>query len=116
MGVVYKARHATSNRLVALKLIRDAALAGPQELARFRIESEAAARMQHPNIVQVYETGEHLGRPYFAMELVEGARLDQQLADRPWPFAEAAALVRTLALAIQHAHAQQIIHRDLKPA
>jgi serine/threonine protein kinase len=68
MGVVYKARQESSNGLVALKLIRDGALAGPQEKARFRIESEAAARMRHPNIVHVYTVGEHQGRPYFAME------------------------------------------------
>src|SRR5437762_3281056 len=72
MGVVYKARQLSLNRLVALKLIRDGALAGPQERARFRIEAEAAGRMHHPNIVQVYEVGEHQGRPFFAMELIEG--------------------------------------------
>ncbi len=116
MGVVYKARHLGSQRLVALKLIRDGALAGPEERARFRIEAEAAARMRHPNIVQIYEVGEHQGRPYFAMELVEGGSLDQQLAGRPQPANQAAELVRTLALAVQHAHTQKVLHRDLKPA
>src|SRR5437867_261434 len=116
MGVVYKARQLSLKRLIALKLIRDGALAGPQERARFRIEAEAAARMQHPHIVQVYEAGEHQGRPYFAMELVEGASLDEHLAGQPQPAPQAAELVRTLALAVQHAHTQQVVHRDLKPA
>ena len=116
MGVVYQALQVSTGRLVALKLIRDVALAGPQERARFRIETQAAARMRHPNIVQVYEVGEHDGRPYFAMELVEGGSLDMHLAGRPQPAREAASLVRTLALAIEHAHSQHVIHRDLKPA
>src|SRR5689334_12532455 len=116
MGVVYKARQVSLKRLVALKLIRDGALAGPQERARFRIEVEAAARMRHPNIVHLYEVGEHQGRPYFAMELVEGGSLDQHLAGRPLSAPQVAELVRALALAVQHAHARQVIHRDLKPA
>ncbi len=116
MGVVYRARQVNPQRLVALKLIRDGALAGPQERARFRIEAEAAGRMRHPNIVQVYEVGEHQGRPYFAMELIEGGSLDQHLAGRPQPATQAAELLRTLAGAIQHAHEQHVIHRDLKPA
>jgi serine/threonine protein kinase len=116
MGVVYKARQVSSQQLVALKMIRDGALAGPQQRARFRIEAEAAARMRHPNLVQIYDVGEHAGRPYFAMELVEGGSLDKHLAGRPQPAAEAADLVRALALAVQHAHEQKIVHRDLKPA
>src|SRR5262245_14151098 len=116
MGVVYKARQASTNRLVALKLLRDGALAGPQERARFRIEAEVVARLQHPNVVQIYEVGEHAGRSYFAMELVEGGSLDRSLAGPPQPAGAAAELVRTLALAVQHAHAQKIVHRDLKPA
>ena len=116
MGVVYKALEVSSKRLVALKLIRDVALAGPQQRARFRIESEAAARMRHANMVQVYEVGEHEGRPYFAMEFVAGGSLDKKLAGQPQPAGQAASLVRTLALAVQHAHVQQVIHRDLKPA
>src|SRR5262245_7326125 len=85
MGVVCKARQVELKRLVALKLIRDSALAGPEERARFHIEAEAAARMRHPNIVQIYEVGEHAGQPYFAMELVEGGSLAQQLDGRPQP-------------------------------
>src|SRR5262249_32793353 len=115
MGVVYKARQVSLKRLVALKVIRDGALAGPQERARFRIEAEAAPRMHHPNIVQIYEAGEHQGRPHLVMEFGEGGSLEQHLPGQPNPPAQAAALVRTLALAVQHAHAQQVIHRDLKP-
>src|SRR5262249_22069214 len=103
-------------RLVALKLIRDGAWAGPQERARFQIEAEAAASMRHPNIVQIYEVGEHQGCPYFVMEFVEGGSLDQHLAGQPQPARQAAELVRTLAFAIEHAHAQKVVHRDLKPA
>ncbi len=116
MGVVYKARQVSLQRLVALKLIRDTSLAGPQDLARFRIEMEAAARMQHPNIVEIYDAGEYDGRPFLAMELVAGGRLDHQLAGRPQSARQAADLVRTLAHAVQHAHAQNVVHRDLKPA
>jgi serine/threonine protein kinase len=116
MGVVYRARQVSLKRLVALKVIRDGALAGAHERARFRIEAEAAARMQHPHIVQIYEAGEHEGRPYFVMELVEGGSLERHLAGRPQPALVAAQLVQRLALAVEHAHAQQVVHRDLKPA
>jgi serine/threonine protein kinase len=116
MGVVYKARQLDPPRLVALKMIRDGALAGPQQRARFRIEAEAAARVRHANVVQIFEVAEHSGRPYFVMELVEGTRLDTLLASQPQPVTDAAELLRTLALAVQYAHEQQIVHRDLKPA
>jgi serine/threonine protein kinase len=116
MGIVYKARQVSLKRLVALKLIRESALASSEERARFRIEAEAAARMRHPNIVAIYEIGEHAGRPYFAMELVEGGSLDKHLTGQPQPPSKAAELVRIVALAVQHAHAQKIVHRDLKPA
>jgi serine/threonine protein kinase len=116
MGVVYKARQLSLNRVVALKLIRDSALATPEDLARFRIEAEAAARMRHPNIVQIFDVGEHEGRPYFAMEFVDGGSLDQHLTSQPQSPALAADLIRTLALAVQHAHEQKVVHRDLKPA
>ncbi len=115
MGVVCKARH-SSGKLVALKLLRDGALAGRQERERFRIEWESASRLCHPNIVQIFDVGEHDGRPYYAMELVEGGTLERRLHEVPLPMREAAELLRTLALAIQHAHERQIVHRDLKPA
>ena len=116
MGVVYNARRANSGQLVALKMIRDGALAGPQQRGRFRIEAEAVARMRHANIVRIDEVGEHAGLPYLVMELVEGDGLDKHLAGRPWHPPRAAGLVRTLALAVQHAHERLIVHRDLKPA
>jgi eukaryotic-like serine/threonine-protein kinase len=116
MGVVYKARQVSLKRLVALKVIRDGAMAGSQTRSRFRIEAEAAARLSHPNVVRVYEAGNDHGRLYFAMELVEGDSLDKYLAGKPQPAQQGAELIRTLALAVQHAHAQQVVHRDLKPA
>jgi serine/threonine protein kinase len=116
MGVVYKARQVSLKRLVALKLMRDSALSSPVERTRFRIEAEAAARMKHPNVVGIYEIGEHAGRPYFVMELVEGGSLDQHLAGQSLPAVQAAELLRIVALAVQHAHDQKVVHRDLKPA
>jgi serine/threonine protein kinase len=116
MGIVFKARQLSSNRPVALKLIRDGAMAGPEDRARFRAEAEVVARVRHVNVVQIHETGEHQGWLYFAMEYVEGGSLARHLFGRPQLAVPAARLVRTLAAAIQYAHAQQIIHRDLKPA
>jgi serine/threonine protein kinase len=116
MGVVYRARQENGNRMVALKLIRDGALAGPQERARFQIEIEAIARVRHPNVVQIYDAGQHQGRPYFAMELVQGGSLASYIRAQPQLASSSAKLVQTLALAIHHAHARQIVHRDLKPA
>ncbi len=126
MGVVYKARQVSLKRLVALKMIRDGALAGPQERGRFRIEAEAAARMRHANIVQIYEVGEHAGLPYFAMELVEGESLEKWIADRKAQAdseaqtedrtKQAVRLLIQIAQAVHHAHQRGIVHRDLKPA
>jgi serine/threonine protein kinase len=116
MGVVYRARQLQPPRTIALKVIRDGALAGPQLRARFRIEAEAAARVRHPNVVAIHAVGEHQGRPFFAMELIEGPTLEKHLASQPLSVPEAAALLRTLARAVQHAHEQGIVHRDLKPA
>lgn len=116
MGVVFQAREAVGERVVALKLLRDSGLATAQEMARFRIEAEAAARMAHPNIVPIYEVGEHGGRPFFAMELVRGGSLDRHLHGKPMEPAASARLIATLAAAMEHAHARQVVHRDLKPA
>ncbi|HVS40313.1 MAG TPA: serine/threonine-protein kinase [Gemmataceae bacterium] len=115
MGVVYRARRLNSDGLFALKLIRDGALAGPQDRARFRVETEAAARVRHANVVPIYEFGEHQGRLYCVQEFVEGGSLAERLNGVPWDVAAAARLVETLALAVQAAHAQKIVHRDLKP-
>jgi serine/threonine-protein kinase len=116
MGVVYQAWQTSLSRMVALKMILAGAHAGPEELARFRAEAEAVARLQHANIVQIYEVGEHDGRSYFALEYVEGGSLERQLAGAPRPAGEAAALAETLARAVHYAHQRGIVHRDLKPA
>jgi tetratricopeptide (TPR) repeat protein/tRNA A-37 threonylcarbamoyl transferase component Bud32 len=116
MGVVYKARQTRLHRIVALKMILAGADASERELARFRIEAEAVAGIQHPNIVQIYEIGEHEGRPYFSLEYVDGGTLNQRAAHKPFTFREAAQLVQLLAEGMYHAHQRGIIHRDLKPA
>jgi tetratricopeptide (TPR) repeat protein len=116
MGVVYKARHLRLNRFVALKMLIAGAYAGPRERARFQLEAESVASLRHANIVQVYDVGEHEGWPYFTMELLEGGSLAQALAGTPQPARQAAALVATLAEAMEVAHRGGIVHRDLKPA
>ena len=116
MGVVYKAVHLRLNRTVALKMLLAGAFATRAERRRFAREAEAVARLQHPNIVQVYDVGELDGRPYFTMEFVEGGSLAERLAGTPRPAREAAELVATLADAIAAAHRGGIVHRDLKPA
>jgi serine/threonine protein kinase/tetratricopeptide (TPR) repeat protein len=116
MGVVYKARHRSLNRLAALKMVLAAEFASPVQELRFRLEAELAARVQHPNIVQVYEIGSYEGRPFLAMEWVEGGSLANRLDGKPWPPGEAASLIETLARAIDVAHGEGVVHRDLKPA
>jgi serine/threonine protein kinase len=117
MGVVYRARQTALKRVVALKMVRGSSHAGPGELARFRREAEAVARIQHPNIMAVFEAGEFEGCPYLVLELMDGGNLAGRLATAgPLPPAEAAALVEVLARAMQAAHDQHILHRDLKPA
>ena len=116
MGVVYKARHRGLNRLAALKMVLAGEFASPAQELRFRLEAELAARVQHPNIVQVYEIGIYEGRPFLALEWVEGGSLARLLDGKPWLPREAAALIEALARAIDVAHGQGIVHRDLKPA
>jgi serine/threonine-protein kinase len=116
MGVVYKARHLRLNRPVALKMLLVGAYAGAHELARFLREAEAVAGLRHANIVQVHDVGDFAGMPYFTMEFVEGGSLAQKLAGTPQPARQAAALLATLAGAVQAAHQGGIVHRDLKPA
>lgn len=115
MGVVYKARQVALDRLVALKMMAHAR-PGSKQLARFQVEAAAVARLQHPNIVQVYDVGESGGHPYFSMEYVQGGNLAQRLAiARPTP-RRAAELIESLARAMHAAHEHGIVHRDLKPA
>ena len=116
MGVVYKARHRGLNRVVALKMLIAGAYAGSPERARFQREAEAIASLQHPNIVAIHDVGDHEGRPYFTMEYVEGGSLAQALAGTPQPARRSAALLITLAEAVQAAHHAGIMHRDLKPS
>jgi WD40 repeat protein/serine/threonine protein kinase len=116
MGVVYKARQIGLNRLVALKMILAGVHASTSDRARLRAEAEAVARLQHPNIVQIYDIGELEGRPYFTMELISGPTLAQACEGQPQPPFFAAALVETVARAIHCAHQQGILHRDLKPS
>jgi eukaryotic-like serine/threonine-protein kinase len=115
MGIVFKARQAKLNRLVALKMVLAGAHASDHQLTRFFTEAEAVARLQHPNIVQIYEVGEHDGLPYFSLEYVDGGTLSEKIDGKPQPTREAAAIVEMLAYAMAAAHERGIIHRDLKP-
>ncbi len=116
MGVVYKARQNALKRIVALKMILSGGHASSADLARFLAEAQASARLQHPNIVQVYEIGETDGLPYFSLEYVNGGTLAKRLSGTPLPPRDAAQLCVTLAGAVHAAHQAGIIHRDLKPA
>jgi hypothetical protein len=116
MGVVYQAWQPKLKRHVALKMILAGAHAGPQDLARFRAEGQAAASLHHNNIVQIYEIGEHAGLPFFTLEWVDGGSLAARLKGKPWSNRKAAQLIEQLARAIHVAHRARIIHRDLKPA
>ena len=116
MGVVYRARQVSLNRPVALKMILSGALASSEEVQRFRREAEAAANLQHPRIVSIYEVGEHDGRQYFSMEYVAGRTLSAWARERrPGP-RDAAEIVARIAEAIAHAHEQGVLHRDVKPS
>jgi WD40 repeat protein/serine/threonine protein kinase len=115
MGVVYKARHKELKRTVALKMVLAGAHASAEEVGRFRTEAEAAARLQHPQIVQIYEVGEHQGLPYFCLEYCDGGSLGDRLRGRTLTPTEAAAAVETVARAMHFAHQRGVIHRDLKP-
>jgi serine/threonine protein kinase len=116
MGVVFKARHRRLNRLVAVKMIRAGAQAGPEDLVRFRFEAEAVARLRHAHIVQIYDIGEVAGLPFVSLELLDGGTLADRLAGTPQPGRPAAELVVTLARAMHAAHRLGIVHRDLKPS
>lgn len=116
MGVVYKARQRSLGRIVALKMLLDSPAISAEDLQRFRSEAKAAARLDHPNIVPVYETGEYEGRPYFSMKLIEGPTLAQLALAGPLPVRQAVRYVQKVAEAVHHAHRHGILHRDLKPS
>jgi formylglycine-generating enzyme required for sulfatase activity len=116
MGIVYKARHLALKRIVALKMVLVGGNVGPRDLARFRIEGEAVARLQHPNIVQIHEIGETGGHPYCSLEYVAGGNLADRINGKPMPARDSARLVEALARAMQLAHSRNVVHRDLKPA
>jgi WD40 repeat protein/serine/threonine protein kinase len=116
MGVVYKARLLGADRVVALKMILAGDFAAAGAVGRFRAEAKAAANLDHPGIVPIYDIGEAEGRPYFTMPLVEGGSLQQVVAAGPLPARAAARLVRQVAEAVQHAHERGVVHRDLKPS
>lgn len=117
MGVVYKARQVTLNRLVAVKLILAGHLATDSEIKRFYLEAEAIANLDHPNIVPIYEVGNHNGQHYFSMKLVEGENLAQRLAQckSPIPHRQSASWMVQISRAVHYAHQRGILHRDLKP-
>jgi hypothetical protein len=116
MGVVYKARQLGLDRTVALKMVLNGFQATQKDLTRFRAEAAALGRLQHPNIVQIYDVGDSGGRPYFVFEFVAGGSLAEYVQATPQPVRPAAQLIETLARAVHAAHAQGVIHRDLKPA
>jgi serine/threonine protein kinase len=116
MGVVYRARHLTLKRVVALKMILAGGHASESDLARFLSEAEAVAQLQHPNIVQLYEFGRHNGLPYFTLEFVAGGSLAKKLRGARLPPREAAWIAEQLARGMHYAHERGIVHRDLKPA
>ncbi|MEO1994476.1 MAG: serine/threonine-protein kinase, partial [Planctomycetaceae bacterium] len=116
MGVVYKARQTKLNRVVALKMILSGQLASQADVQRFYVEAEAAASLDHPGIVPIYEIGEHDEQHFFSMGFIDGDSLESQVKNGPLPPREAAVVTQRVSEAIAYAHARSVIHRDLKPA
>ncbi len=115
MGVVYKAWQDRLYRIVAIKMVQASDADAPQALARFQTEGQAVARLQHPNIVQIYEVGEYDGSPFLVMEFADAGSLAQKLNGTPWPARDAAVLLEKLARAVHYAHQRGVLHRDLTP-
>ena len=116
MGVVYRARQKSLDRIVALKMILRGDDASTSDIARFRAEAESAAQLHHPNIINVYEVGEFEGRPFFSMKLIEGTTLAKRIAEGPVPSRTAAEMLAPICRAIGDAHRRGVLHRDLKPS
>src|SRR6266496_1316020 len=112
MGAVYRARQISLNRLVAVKVLLAVEFANEASLKRFRGEAQAAGSLKHPNIVSIYEIGEHEGQPYFSMELIEGRSLAELAREKPVPARQAAQWLKTIAEAVHFAHEQGLLHRD----
>ena len=115
MGIVYKARHVPLNRIVAVKKIITGADATDEQMVRFRREAEAAAHLSHPNIVSVYEVGQHNGMPFFTLEFVEGQSLSDLMRDTTMSGKDSADLLIPISEAIHYSHEKGVLHRDLKP-
>jgi WD40 repeat protein len=116
MGVVFRARQISLNRTVALKMILAGQLADEHDIKRFYTEAEAAAQLDHPGIVPIFEVGQHEGQHFFSMAFVEGRSVAERLADGPMPPRDAAALLLYVTRAVEYAHSRGVIHRDLKPS
>jgi serine/threonine protein kinase len=116
MGTVWRARQLSLGRLVALKLLRAAEFASPEDVERFRSEAAAVASLQHPHIVALHDFGEHDGQPWCSMDFIEGQTLAQLVRDQPLAPTPAAELLKTIAEAIAYAHSRGILHRDIKPS
>ena len=116
MGVVYLARHDELDRCVAIKMLLHGALSGPERLARFRTEARTIARLNHPNIIHIYEIGDSQSIPYIVLEYVDGPNLANAMAGQPQPIRATVSIMITLATAVAEAHRAGIVHRDIKPA
>lgn len=116
MGVVYKARQTSLNRLVAIKMILAGHLANDQEVKRFQAEAEAAANLHHPGVVAIHEVGIHNGQHYYSMEYVAGRDLAALVREKPIGFRQSAEYLRDIAEIVEFAHSQGVLHRDLKPS
>lgn len=115
MGIVYKARHVPLNRVVAIKMIISGAQASAEQISRFQREAEAAAHLSHPNIVSVYEVGEHNGLPYFSLEFVDGKTVSDLMKETTFTAKRAAELLIPVSRGVEYSHQMGVLHRDLKP-